>query len=53
VGEHDLWPLELHASFAAAIGATLAVYPAGHSPCETSPHQLNRDLLNLYERAGR
>lgn len=51
VGEHDLWPLRLHRDFAAAIGAALAVYPTGHSPCETSPHQLVRDLLALYARA--
>jgi pimeloyl-ACP methyl ester carboxylesterase len=52
VGEHDLWPHALHAQFAAEIGAALAVYPAGHSPCETSPHQLNRDLLSLFERTA-
>jgi pimeloyl-ACP methyl ester carboxylesterase len=51
VGEHDLWPVELHRAFATAIGATLAVYPTGHSPCETSPHQLVRDLLALYARS--
>ncbi len=51
VGEHDLWPVELHRDFAKAIGATLAVYPTGHSPCETSPNQLVRDLLALYSRA--
>lgn len=50
VGEHDLWPLALHRDFASRIGATLAVYRAGHSPCETSPHQLVRDLLALYSR---
>lgn len=48
VGEHDLWPLAMHARFARAINATLAVYPAGHSPCESSPHALSRDLLALY-----
>jgi pimeloyl-ACP methyl ester carboxylesterase len=48
VGEHDLWPVELHRQLATAIGATLAVYPTGHSPCETSPNQLVRDLLALY-----
>jgi pimeloyl-ACP methyl ester carboxylesterase len=52
VGEHDLWPLELHREFATSIGATLAVYPTGHSPCETSPHQLVRDLFALYDRAN-
>jgi pimeloyl-ACP methyl ester carboxylesterase len=51
VGEHDLWPLRLHSAFASGIGAKLAVYPAGHSPCETSPHQLNRDLLELFAAA--
>ena len=51
VGEHDLWPVELHRELATAIGATLAVYPTGHSPCETSPNQLVRDLLALYARA--
>ncbi|MGW9631392.1 alpha/beta fold hydrolase [Agromyces sp. NPDC055520] len=48
VGEHDLWPRELHERFAREIGARLAVYPSGHSPCETAPHQLVRDLLALY-----
>jgi pimeloyl-ACP methyl ester carboxylesterase len=52
VGEHDLWPVELHRALATAIGATLAVYPTGHSPCETSPNQLVRDLLALYARAN-
>jgi pimeloyl-ACP methyl ester carboxylesterase len=51
VGEHDLWPLGLHRAFANAIDATLAVYPTGHSPCETSPNQLVRDLLALYSRS--
>ena len=52
VGEHDLWPTTLHAEFARAVGAHLAVYPGGHSPCETSPHQLCRDLLSLFAAAG-
>lgn len=52
VGEHDLWPLALHSAFAEQIGAQLAVYRTGHSPCETSPHQLDRDLLALYSRAA-
>lgn len=52
VGEHDLWPTHLHAEFARSLGAELAVYPAGHSPCETSPHQLTRDLLALFAEAG-
>jgi pimeloyl-ACP methyl ester carboxylesterase len=51
VGEHDLWPTSLHSAFAEEIGAQLAVYPTGHSPCETTPHQLTSDLLALYARA--
>ncbi len=51
VGEHDLWPLALHRAFAEQIGAQISVYRTGHSPCETSPHQLNRDLFALYDRA--
>jgi pimeloyl-ACP methyl ester carboxylesterase len=51
VGEHDLWPLGLHRAFASEIGATISVYRSGHSPCETSPHQLSRDLLALYDKA--
>jgi pimeloyl-ACP methyl ester carboxylesterase len=52
VGEHDLWPVELHANLAEAIGARLAVYRTGHSPCETAPHQLVRDLLALFAAAS-
>lgn len=52
VGEHDLWPLRLHAAFAESIGARLAVYRTGHSPCETAPHQLVDDLLALYASAS-
>lgn len=48
VGEHDLWPLALHRGFASAIEAKIAVYRTGHSPCETAPNQLNRDLLALF-----
>lgn len=47
VGEHDLWPRAQHAAYAERIGARLAVYPAGHAPCETTPHQLAHDLLQL------
>lgn len=52
VGEHDLWPLELHERFARSIGASIAVYRGGHSPCETSPHEFSRDLLALYAGSG-
>ncbi|KRE82843.1 alpha/beta hydrolase [Arthrobacter sp. Soil764] len=51
VGEHDLWPLQLHRLFAQAIRARIGVYRGGHSPCETSPHQFSRDLLALYAKA--
>lgn len=51
VGEHDLWPLALHADFAERIGARIAVYRTGHSPCETAPHALVHDLLALYREA--
>jgi pimeloyl-ACP methyl ester carboxylesterase len=52
VGSHDLWPLELHRAFADRIGARLVVYPTGHSPCETAPHQLSRDMLALFAEAA-
>jgi pimeloyl-ACP methyl ester carboxylesterase len=51
VGSHDLWPTELHAELARRIGAELAVYKTGHSPCETTPNALARDLIALYARA--
>ena len=52
VGEHDLWPRELHERAARELNATLAVYATGHSPCETAPHQLARDMLALFEASG-
>jgi pimeloyl-ACP methyl ester carboxylesterase len=52
-GEHDLWPVPLHRAFAERIGASLAVYRTGHSPCETAPHQLTLDMLELFARAER
>ncbi|MFT4123103.1 MAG: alpha/beta hydrolase [Microbacteriaceae bacterium] len=48
VGEHDLWPAAAHRSFAERLGARLVSYPTGHSPCETTPHQLVRDMLALF-----
>ena len=50
-GNHDLWPTHLHAAFAQQIAATLAVYHTGHSPCETAPNQLGRDMLALFAAA--
>jgi pimeloyl-ACP methyl ester carboxylesterase len=52
VGSHDLWPTHLHAGFAERIGARLVVYPTGHSPCETAPHQLARDMIAMFDAAG-
>ena len=49
VGEHDLWPLALHRSFAQSIGARISVYRGGHSPSETSPYQISRDLIALFD----
>lgn len=51
-GEHDLWPVERSALFAERLGARLVVYPTGHSPCETTPHQLVHDMLALFRTAG-
>lgn len=51
VGRADVWPLRLHQAFAASIGARFAVYGTGHAPCEEAPHQLSRDLLELFTAA--
>ena len=51
VGTHDLWPLSLHSALAERIGARLVVYPTGHSPCETAPNQLSRDMIALFAEA--
>lgn len=51
VGKRDLWPTAQHASYAESIGARIAVYSTGHSPCETAPHQLVRDMLRLFDDA--
>lgn len=48
VGAHDLWPTSQHAAYAERIGARLAVYETGHSPCETAPHQLVHDMLAIF-----
>ncbi|GAB3598663.1 alpha/beta fold hydrolase [Microbacterium tumbae] len=50
-GTRDLWPRRAHERYAEAIGAEAVFYPTGHSPCETTPHQLCLDLLALYARA--
>lgn len=47
-GAHDLWPLEQYRAYARRLGARFAAYDTGHSPCETAPHQLTRDMLALF-----
>ncbi|WP_426623589.1 alpha/beta fold hydrolase [Leifsonia sp. McL0607] len=51
-GDHDLWPTHLHAANATALSARLAVYRTGHSPCETAPNQLARDMIALFRSSG-
>jgi pimeloyl-ACP methyl ester carboxylesterase len=48
VGEQDLWPTAQHSAFAQRIGARMRVYPTGHAPCETTPHQLVHDMLEMF-----
>lgn len=45
---HDLWSSEAHRRFAAHLGADFRLYDTGHSPCETTPHQLCLDLVEMY-----
>lgn len=52
-GRRDLWPVAAHERFARELGAGFRVYETGHSPCETTPHELCLDLLALYGRAAR
>lgn len=49
-GTHDLWAHRHHVRFAEELGAWSRTYRTGHSPCETTPHQLCADLLELYTR---
>ncbi|WP_127819878.1 alpha/beta fold hydrolase [Microbacterium sp. CPCC 204701] len=51
VGEQDLWPQAQHDAYATRIGARVAIYPTGHAPCETTPHQLAHDMLRLFADA--
>lgn len=48
-GEHDVWPLAAHRAFAARLDARLAVLDAGHSPCETAPHQVVEAMRTVME----
>ncbi len=52
-GAHDLWPRAQYTAYAQRIGARLAVYDTGHSPCETAPHQMVLDLVDLFSAASR
>lgn len=52
VGQHDLWRREEHQAFADRIGAGFVVYKTGHSPCEFTPHQATRDLIELFRSGG-
>lgn len=47
-GEHDLWRPKLYRRFAKRIGGAVAIYATGHSPCETTPHQLALDMVQLF-----
>ena len=51
-GDGDLWPVRTYRQYAARLGAELAVYRTGHSPCETTPNQLVYDMLALFGRAS-
>lgn len=51
-GAHDLWPTADHRDFASRIGARIEIYPSGHSPGETTPYALSRDLVAFYDAIG-
>ncbi len=44
-GTGDVWPLARHRAFAERAGGRLLILPTGHSPCETTPHQLTEAML--------
>lgn len=50
-GAHDLWSSRAHRRFAERLGAAAAEYATGHSPCETAPHQLVRDMVRVIDAA--
>jgi len=50
-GEHDLWTSAKYRAYAVEIGASVAVYVTGHSPCETTPNQLALDMVRLFASA--
>ncbi len=48
VGAGDIFSSEDHRAFAERIGARLLSLNTGHSPCETTPHQLTAAMLELF-----
>lgn len=52
-GAHDLWSSRAHRRFAARIDAEPVEYATGHSPCETAPHQLVRDMVRVIGGSAR
>ena len=44
-GHGDLWTAARHRAFAERIGATVRIYDTGHSPMETTPREMARDVL--------
>lgn len=50
IGSDDVYPTADHHAYAQRLGADIAVFETGHSPCETAPHQLSAAMLRLFER---
>lgn len=46
-GTGDVWPVRAHLAFAERLGARSLVLTTGHSPCETTPHQLTEAIVDL------
>ncbi|MFA5606139.1 MAG: alpha/beta fold hydrolase [Leucobacter sp.] len=46
-GTGDVWPDRLHREYAHRLGARFLLLNTGHSPCETTPHQLTEAMLDL------
>jgi len=51
-GRHDVWPVDAHRDFAERLGGRLVILDAGHSPCESAPHQLAEAMTDFFA-AGR
>ncbi|HEY0249745.1 MAG TPA: alpha/beta fold hydrolase [Gryllotalpicola sp.] len=50
-GAHDLWRARRYRRYAREIGASVSIYATGHSPSETTPHQLAVDMVELFRHA--